>query len=120
MHIKTSLGQFISVTGGHYLYVNSEVKAAKNVRVGDRVKTIDGPTMVNSVSRASLVGLYNPQTEQGDIVVDRIVASTYTTSVEMKTAHSLMLPMRVLFRLTGISTSLFENRLLSLVRYCSF
>jgi Hint module len=46
-------------------------------------------------------GLFNPQTLHGDVVVDGLRASSYTTAVEPAVAHRLLWPLRVLFERTG-------------------
>lgn len=43
------------------------------------------------------LGLYNPQTLDGRIVVNGIIASTYTTAVIPEAAHALLTPLRCLF-----------------------
>jgi len=68
-----------------------------------------GSTIVVGVSAVSAKGLYNPQTVQGDVIVNGIVSSTYTTTVEPKAAHAFLAPMRALFRVAGMSTSVFDN-----------
>lgn len=40
------------------------------------------------------LGLYNPQTIHGDIVVDGFVVSTYTADVTPSVAHAVLTPMR--------------------------
>ena len=44
-------------------------------------------------------GLYNPHTMDGDIVVNGIKTSTYTAAIEPSLAHSLLWPVRMLYRL---------------------
>lgn len=109
VHLTIASGASLSLTKGHYLYVNGQLAAAKTVLVGDSLKTESGSSTVSSVSTVSGTGLYNPQTVKGDIIVDGVVASTYTTTVEVKAAHSLLFPVRAFFGLTGMTTSLFDN-----------
>jgi hypothetical protein len=66
-------------------------------------------TAVVSTTLVEATGLYNPQTIHGDIVVDGIVASTYTTAVDPQVAHGLLAPLRVLYSWLSISITLFEE-----------
>ena len=52
---------------------------AHSIKVGDVVKTIDGPSKVIDVRKISRKGFFSPFTLSGTIVVDGIVSSTYTT-----------------------------------------
>ena len=45
------------------------------------------------------VGLYNPHTMDGDIVVDGTVTSTYTAAVAPSLAHAVLWPVRMLYAL---------------------
>lgn len=107
--VTTVSGESLRLTKGHYLYVNCQLVAAKAIRAGDALTTENGLTTVATVSTTVDTGLYNPQTVHGDIIVNGIVTSTYTTTVEVKTAHSLLVPIRALFSWTGMATSLFNN-----------
>lgn len=100
VELTTATGSTLTLTRGHYLYANGALMAASEVRFGDELMMSDGKaTRVVSVSSRADTGLYNPQTLHGDLVVDGIVASTYTTAVEPTIAHSLLLaPARALFR----------------------
>jgi desert hedgehog len=99
--LTTASGATLTLTGGHYLYANGELVAASAVNVGDRLTLASGAeSPVTHVSAARGVGLYNPQTLHGDVVVEGVVSSTYTTAVEPGLAHgALLAPARALFRL---------------------
>jgi Hint module len=100
----------LHLTPGHYMYVNGGLAAAKTVVAGDAIELADGSVdVVSSVSSAVLKGLYNPQTLHGDIVVDNVRVSTFTTAVEPAFAHAILSPLRAAFRILGFSTSLFED-----------
>jgi hypothetical protein len=97
-------------TPGHYIYVNGALAAASSVAVGDVIELGDGSLdTVTSVTSAVLKGLYNPQTLHGDIVVDNVRASTYTTAVEPAFAHAILTPMRAAYRALGLSTTLLDE-----------
>lgn len=108
--IAVSSGQSLSLTKGHYMYINGRLAPAKSLRKGDIVELGNGRhATVDSVSSLTKAGLYNPQTVHGDIVVNGIRASTYTTTVEPLTAHSLLTPLRALYKRLGVTTSLFNT-----------
>jgi Hint module len=50
-------------------------------------------------------GLFDPQTLDGDIVVDGLLASTYTTTVEPVLAHAALAPTRLFYQVFGVATS---------------
>lgn len=107
----------ISVSSGHYVYANGALVPAASIVPGD-ILTLSLPSSsctsppcsttapVTQIERIRSTGLYNPQTVHGDIVVDGVVASTYTTAVEPALAHALLAPLRLLERFGVRTTSL--------------
>jgi len=90
----------IELSGSHYLPVNGRVVSAERVAVGDHVELGEGGVgVVKGVRRVSGVGLYNPQTMDGRIVVDGIVATCYTRAVDPRLADVLLAVPRMLYRL---------------------
>jgi hypothetical protein len=93
----------VTMTQGHYLYVNGALKVASDVQVGDNIVLGNGTHVaVTEVSSLWAPGLYNPHTLHGDIVVDGIHTSTYTDAVHPTLAHALMSPLRTMYS-AGIS-----------------
>lgn len=80
------------------MHVNHGVSIAGKVRAGDKILTLCGWQRVASVERVKGLGLFNPQTMDGNIVVDGVVVSTFTQSLDALTAHGLLSPLRALFR----------------------
>lgn len=103
--LRTNSNKTISLSGGHFLYLNNKLEVARKVVVGDQVETIDGVETVISVSASTERGLYNPQTVDGDIVVDGFVTSTFTESIHATTATALLSPLRSIFKVFGIDSS---------------
>lgn len=100
----------ITLTRGHLMYVNGALVAAEAVRRGDILELGGGGTSrVNDVHVIVSGGLYNPQTIQGDIVVDGIRASTFTTAVRFDVARALLLPFRLAYISFGWYTNFFDN-----------
>lgn len=112
VRLSTASGSSLRMTPGHYVYANGRLTAAAAVRVGDRLERHGlrrGCDVVTAKDRVVGTGLYNPQTLHGDIVVDGVRASTYTTAVEPAIASALLSPLRALFHATGRSTVLLDG-----------
>lgn len=110
MQIKTAQGAAIRATSGHYIYVNDVLTMAANVKVGDTLRNAAGEDAdVVSVNKVNSKGLYNPQTIQGDIVVDGIQASTFTTAVKPGLARMLLKPIEGLYRIGGVTEKIAGN-----------
>jgi Hint module len=100
VNIDTASGHSIKATTGHYIVVNGGLKAAGQVKAGDVLTLASGESSaVTETSRVLLSGLYNPQTEDGMIVVDGVVSSAYTTAVHPTLAHAVLAPLRILHRM---------------------
>lgn len=99
--LRTQSGRDLTVTGGHYLYKqNGDLAAAATVCVGDvlRMANASEDGTIKEVETVRGIGLYNPQTESGSIVVNGFITSTYTTAVEPKLAHmALLMPVRFMY-----------------------
>jgi uncharacterized protein YjbI with pentapeptide repeats len=107
--LRTASGAQLRLTSGHFLYVNGALAPASQVLVGDAVELASGAAdVVVAVEAAVSAGLYNPQTLQGDVVVDGVRASTYTTAVAPAVAHAASAPLRWVFSRFGASTAAFE------------
>lgn len=95
LRAETHLGA-LTVTPGHYVYANDGLVPASDLKRGDFLRTADGqPAAVLSVDYVMDVGLYNPQTVHGDIVVDGFQLSTYTEFAKPPIAHALLAPLRL-------------------------
>ncbi len=108
--ITTAAGAALRLTEGHYLPVNGEYVPASNAKMGDYVSLADGSlSRIVGIELVQDSGLYNPQTTHGDIVVDGIRASTYTTAVQPNMAHALLAPLRFACDRFGLRTTLLET-----------
>jgi hypothetical protein len=98
--ITTVSGHSLMLTPNHYLYVNSKLAVASVVKVGDSLTLGDGSSaLVTKVAHEWAAGLYNPHTMDGDIVVDGILTSTYTSDIAPSLAHAALWPVRMLHSL---------------------
>eukprot|EP00171_Calliarthron_tuberculosum_P004951 IDg4951t1 len=77
---------------GHYVYTlgrdGRKLTAMDEVREGTSLVGVDGKAlMVHSVEVVSEVGLFNPHSVQGDLVVDGVLVSLFTRAVEPQFAR---------------------------------
>jgi Hint module len=108
--ISTESGHTVRLTAGHYIHANGALVPAGIIKVGDKLTLSSGAgSAVVSLSWTVEAGLFNPQTLHGDIVVDGIVASTYTTAVPAPVGHAWLAPLRSMYNRFGMVTRAFEN-----------
>jgi Hint module len=100
--IEGASGARIRLTPSHYLYINGELAAAGAVSIGDEIELASGAMdRVTNVDFVMDVGLYNPQTLDGRIVVDGVLASAYTRAIDPRIAHAGLVVSRALYSVTG-------------------
>eukprot|EP00190_Bangiopsis_sp_CCMP1999_P000442 CAMPEP_0198737180 /NCGR_PEP_ID=MMETSP1475-20131203/67735_1 /TAXON_ID= ORGANISM="Unidentified sp., Strain CCMP1999" /NCGR_SAMPLE_ID=MMETSP1475 /ASSEMBLY_ACC=CAM_ASM_001111 /LENGTH=400 /DNA_ID=CAMNT_0044501037 /DNA_START=79 /DNA_END=1281 /DNA_ORIENTATION=- len=90
----------LDVSAGHYIVSNGALKAARELVPGDLINVAGGE--VDKVEQATYhdaVGLYNPHTLEGSIVVNGMEVSCYTEAIPPKLAHRLLFLPAVLYRL---------------------
>lgn len=108
--LETESGAALPLTKGHYVYADGSMVPGSAVRVGASVVLGTGASdVVAAVSTVRLTGLFNPQTIHGDIVVNGVLASTYTTAVSPTYAHALLSPLRYMFSRLGFSSDAFDR-----------
>lgn len=98
----------VSLSRGHYVYVNGgRMKVAEEVVVGDEVELSEGKwEEVVKVEWIHQEGLINPHTRQGDVVVNGVRCSTFTSAVEPRLAKGLLWPVKILYDLLKIDLSM--------------
>ncbi|KAH9524406.1 hypothetical protein Btru_054453 [Bulinus truncatus] len=102
-----TISKKISLTAGHYIYCERNGQelclAAENVKIGDTVFVVDGGNFVSSpvigIGLDRLQGLYAPFTNNGNIVVDGILASCYINILRPRVCHSLLWPVRIIYKI---------------------
>lgn len=93
--LRLSNDETLSLTGGHFLYCNGKLVAARGVKIGDEIVTQDGQhSNIVSIERTVKHGLYNPHTLSGNIFVNGLLTSTFTETVDPVIASALMAPLR--------------------------
>lgn len=106
VEIESFSGRKLRLTSGHFIYANELLVEAASVVAGDDIVLSSGETdKVVRVDRVTDVGLFNPQTLQGDILVDGVRTSTYTRAVSASIAHGLLVPLRYVHRLFALVAS---------------
>lgn len=109
--LESASGKLIA-SRSHYVLSDGELVAAGNIKVGDfiAVKRWDGLVheRVLQVAEEDAIGLYNPQTKDGSILVliagaAPVLASVYTTAVPPPVAHLLLAPLRGLYDAFGVT-----------------
>lgn len=99
--ITTETNRTVELTSGHFIYANGKAVPAGAVREGQWVMdAVAGKKVrVGRVQNVRRRGLYNPQTYHGNVVVNGVVATTYSSAFnDMETAHALLAPVRFLQR----------------------
>lgn len=109
VRLTTENGKILALSPTHFLYLDGELRPAKEARPGHAVyDAVDGnTTRVSSIEMISSRGLYNPHTMHGDIAVNGIVTSTWTQAVSPQVARALLTPVRALYR-RGLPTRVFN------------
>lgn len=72
--------------------------------VGDRLQLGSAATFTAAVVKVDAVtaqGVWNPHTLAGDILVDGVQASTWTSAVGERAGRSLLAPLASLYQLNG-------------------
>lgn len=106
LRIETA-GSNLTVSPGHLLYANGRVMPASNLRIGDKVYVSQRgrqetmSDVVKSVKSITSRGLHNPHTLQGDIVVNDVVVTTFTSAVHPAAAYLLLFPFRISYMILG-------------------
>lgn len=102
--IRTGLdGVGLQLSARHLVYANGELVEAQHVRVGDKVLVAHDQreAAVVAVERIAAKGLYNPHTLHGDIIVNRVAASTLTRTLHPTVARMLLQPFHTAYRVAG-------------------
>lgn len=104
VQIVTASQHSLVLSPGHFIYINGVAVPAVSTKVGDLVILGDWKSSrVVAVQIVHAKGLYNPHTMYGDIVVDGIQASTFTTAIDHHAAHALLAPLRLAHRMSMAS-----------------
>ena len=90
-------------------YVNGKLRAASSVRLGKTMESESGNTIiVSGIRMLWKTGMYAPHTMHGDLVVNGVVVSSYTTEFNPAIAHALLTRVRLVSLFTGIKEPLWS------------
>ncbi|PXF45858.1 hypothetical protein BWQ96_04395 [Gracilariopsis chorda] len=64
--------------------------------------TVSDLNLVTSGITERMSGLYNLQTKHGDIVMNGVIASTYTKLLVLSVAHAAVTPLRAVSEILGV------------------
>lgn len=92
--LRTVDGHVLTVSMGHYIYANNLLVAAGDVKIGDMLRTLDGDSPISDIRVVMRKGLFSPHTIHGDLVINRVVVSSYTTTLPPQVFHRLLAPVR--------------------------
>lgn len=96
----------LKVTTTHFVHAKRGLLEAGRITTDDELLLANGKwSQVINISTFIDRGVFNPQTLHGDIVVDGVRVSTFTSTVNMNTAHSLLAPLRAAYRTCGAHLS---------------
>lgn len=110
VELATASGARLRATAGHFVHAGGALVRADAVRAGDVMELGDGGgDVVAGVRWVPGRGLYNPQTVHGDVVVDGLRTSTYTSAVQPEVAHALLAPLRAVYGALGWSSAALEE-----------
>lgn len=111
LHLRTSGKNELLVSPTHYIHLaDGKTTPARLAVIGDELLLADGSTdRIVSITRSLRRGLYNPQTLQGNILVDNVLVSTYTEAIQPGIAHALLTPLRAVFQYCGLSLNGLES-----------
>lgn len=101
IRLSTDIGNCsLTLTEGHYVYVNDKLLPAEQVTIGHAVMCRGQQKVtVTKVEKAiHAMGLFNIHTMSGDVVVDGVKVSTFTTAVEVMAASAMLTPVRAAFK----------------------
>lgn len=104
VQVGLECGRIVRVSRGHLVYSDKGIKKAVNIEKGDGLFIETGRiSLVMNVSIVLDRGLYNPQTDIGDVMVNGIRMTTYTSAIGSQTAHAALIPFRAMFQACGFS-----------------
>lgn len=107
LEISFENGMSLTLSDNHYTYTDERLISATDVQVGQNMISGTGESLtVRSVRRVWKTGRYAPHSMHGDLIVNGVVVSAYTTVVPPFLAHALLAPVRLFSFVTGVQEPL--------------
>jgi len=109
----------LEITSKHMLFLVGKENPipANTVQIGDQIQTLGGPGTVTDISTITKKGFYNFLTKSGSIVVNGILASTYSAKFSNHEYIDVTLSGGGEYNMKQISHQDFFNRILVPYRY---
>jgi len=109
----------LEITSKHMLFLVGKENPipANTVQIGDQIQTLGGPGTVTKISTITKKGFYNFLTKSGSIVVNGILASTYSAKFSNHEYIDITMSGGGEYNIKQISHQDFFNRLLAPYRY---
>ncbi len=96
----------LTASADHYVHTTAGIHAMRHISIGDQLLTADqSKVAVIRIEQTWAKGLYNPQTIDGNMLVDGFLVSTFTGAIREQVGVALLAPIRSMFRLSGIDIS---------------
>lgn len=100
-------GMSLTLSDNHYTYTNGGLISAAKVKLGQKMISGIGRSLtVRAVRRVWRTGRYAPHSMHGDLVVNGVLVSAYTTEIHPFLAHALFAPVRLFSFLAGVQEPL--------------
>lgn len=94
----TAPPECITLSIGHVMRTGRGMLSARKLISGDIVFDANGEALqITDVRKVAARGAYNPQTLDGEIVVDNVLATTFTDAVHLSVATALLAPIRATY-----------------------
>mmetsp|Transcript_2270 Transcript_2270/g.3988 ORF Transcript_2270/g.3988 Transcript_2270/m.3988 type:complete len:649 (-) Transcript_2270:201-2147(-) len=93
----------LTLSDSHFVYVDGSLVAAKYAEEGQFVSVWDDALLkmvnarISSIRKVRELGLYNPHTSEGEMVVENVLVSCYTQTFDAWLAHALLMPVRIMY-----------------------
>lgn len=101
----------LRLSAGHFLILaNGTFRAARDLKRGDELRTVNNTAVVTSIEYVRDVGLYSPVTTTGTMVVDDVFVSCFTEAINERSAMALLAPTRWIFVFGGRTGKYLMNR----------
>jgi Hint module len=102
VQLTTEDGSALTASEGHFVNTAGGIASAGSLTIGSLLVKADGRLVtVTGKQIVHRLGLYNPQTLSGSLVVDGFAVSAYTQAVRPSLAHAVLSPFRLIYRILG-------------------
>jgi len=90
LEITTEDGHKITLTPSHIIMVNSDMKLASQVTIGDQLLSKTGPVVVLTIERVITRGVYSPLTTSSTVLVSGVLCSCFAATNHNNIAQGMV------------------------------